>query len=43
MRFDVRVLSGANRIVQMSVDAASEQDALQQVERQSLRVLPAPA
>jgi general secretion pathway protein F len=39
MRFDVRALSGANRIVQMSVDAASEQDALQQVERQSLRVL----
>ena len=39
MRFDVRALSGANRIVQMSVDAASEQDALQQIERQSLRVL----
>ncbi len=39
MRFDVRALSSANRIVQVSVDAASEQDALQQVERQALRVL----
>lgn len=38
MRFDVRALSSANRILQLSVDAGSEQEAVQQLELQSLRV-----
>lgn len=38
MRFDVRALSSANRIMQLSVDAGSEEEAAQQLEQQSLKV-----
>jgi general secretion pathway protein F len=38
MRFDVRALSGANRILQLSVDAGSEEEAVRQLEQQSLKV-----
>jgi general secretion pathway protein F len=39
MRFDVRALTDANRILRLSVDAGSEQEAVKQLELRAMRVL----